>query len=101
MAFVAKDGSKHTNIDTMKRSDARGMAAAPAPPAPEPDGDEGADGGTHDAGSLEALKQDFDTVMQALGSGAPPDPEAIKRLIMEFGKFITEEEHEGEEGEGY
>jgi hypothetical protein len=100
MAFTAKDGSKHTNIDSMKRADAHQMAAAPAAGA-EPDGDEGAEGGTHDPQSLEMLKQDFDSVMQALGSGQQPDPEAIKRLILEFGKFITEEEHEGEGGEGY
>ena len=104
MAFTAKDGSKHTNIDSMKHADARKMAATPnpAPPAADPgEGDE--QGGTHDAGSLEQLKQDFDAVMQALGGGQQPDPEAIKRLILEFGKFITEEEHEGEgaEPEGY
>jgi len=29
MAFAAKDGSKHTNIDSMKRADAKQTAQAP------------------------------------------------------------------------
>lgn len=43
MAFQARDGSKHTNHDTMKQADARQMAKAPAQVAEhgEPDGDEG------------------------------------------------------------
>ena len=46
MAFKAKDGSSHTNRDTMKRADASHMAKQPSPAAGvmehgEPDGDEG------------------------------------------------------------
>lgn len=45
MAFTAKDGSKHTNRDTMVQQDRKKMATmpdkqAPADPMGEPDGDE-------------------------------------------------------------
>jgi len=40
MAFAAKDGSKHTNMDTMKRSDAQHMAKTPVQaPSTEDAGD--------------------------------------------------------------
>jgi hypothetical protein len=41
MAFTAKDGSKHTNMDTMKRADFRTASKAPAAPAPADDGSQG------------------------------------------------------------
>jgi hypothetical protein len=37
MAFTAKDGSKHTNRDTMKTADFRTAAKTPAPVAPAED----------------------------------------------------------------
>jgi len=41
MSFLAKDGSKHTNIDTMKRANASQMAKMPSKGAPsEPAQDE-------------------------------------------------------------
>lgn len=41
MAFQAKDGSKHTNHETMKQADSRQMAKAPQQTMQaEPDGDE-------------------------------------------------------------
>ena len=102
MAFTAKDGSMHTNINTMKQADARQMAKTPAaPPAGEPDGDEQA-GGAHDLQELEQLKQAFEGVMGALGQGQMPDSEMCKQLVQYFDQFITEEEHEGEgAGVGY
>jgi hypothetical protein len=36
MAFVAKDKSKHTNIDSMRHADAKFMASQPKPEAVEP-----------------------------------------------------------------
>jgi len=102
MAFMAKDGSKHTNIDSMKHADAQHMAKAPVAPAPEPV-DAGGEGGAHDPQELEQLKQSFDTVMQALATGQKPDPQTVQQLIEVFNSFITEEQHEGEgaEPEGY
>ena len=44
MAFRAKDGSDHTNLDSAKRADAKHAARAPQPAAAEPDGDEAAYG---------------------------------------------------------
>ena len=105
MAFTAKDGSKHTNIDSMKHSDARQMAATPNPAAdlngapPDP-----GEGGAHDPQELEQLKQSFDSVMQAIATGQQPDQQTVQQLIQVFNSFITEEEHEGQEGrepEGY
>lgn len=36
MAFTAKDGSKHTNRDTMRTADFRTAAKTPAPASPAP-----------------------------------------------------------------
>jgi hypothetical protein len=44
MAFTAKDGSKHTNRDTMKRADARFGAQPPEKIAPQAGNDDGMGG---------------------------------------------------------
>lgn len=49
MAFTAKDGSKHTNHDSMKRADARFMAKQPAPPKQPGESDQDQD----DLGQME------------------------------------------------
>lgn len=104
MAFTAKDGSRHTNIDSMKHADARQMAETPNPAATaDPNGtpSDPGEGGAHDPQALEQLKQSFDSVMQALATGQKPDPQTVQQLIQVFNSFITEEQNEGGEPEGY
>jgi len=84
MAFPAKDGTMHTNADSMRTRNA--MSSAPEPQA---------EGGEHDAQGLDQLKQAFDEVMMALASGQKPDPQTVKDLIQYFNQFIQEEEQEG------
>lgn len=43
MAFTAKDGSMHTNMSTMKQSDASHMAKTPAAAPADSDQDQGQD----------------------------------------------------------
>jgi hypothetical protein len=43
--FTAKDGSRHTNRDTMKRADAMYASKQPAQPSAQGDGDAGMDDG--------------------------------------------------------
>lgn len=86
MAFAAKDGTQHTNADSMRTRNA--MSSAPAPQQQEREGG-------HDAQGLEELKQAFDEVMMALASGQKPDPQTVKDLIQYFNQFIGEEEQEG------
>lgn len=64
--FVSKDGSKHTNRDTMKRSDARFGAAQPAPAA-------AAAGGEGDDYNQEAEGQAQDGAAMAAEHGPATD----------------------------
>jgi len=85
MAFPAKDGTKYTNADSMRSHNA--MSSAPAP-----------QDGEHDGQNLEELKQAFEEVITAIGSGQKPDPQTVKDLIQYFDQFIGEEQQEGSEG---
>lgn len=72
----------------------RGMGKAPAvKPEPKPEA-QPEDGGAHDPGELDALKQSFDSVMQALSSGQQPDQDQVRELIDAFSSFIDEEKQE-------
>lgn len=94
MAFTARDGSKHTNMDTMKRSDA--SFAAKQPQAPPPEGEEQGEGETkmHDDARMEELGQRFEQFMQEMASGQPPDPQNCQALAQAFASFVQEEEQE-------
>lgn len=75
MAFVAKDGSKHTNIDTMKQSNARTAAAAPPP-------DQGGQGDQGDQGGPPPIEQDPEAmhcvqILQSKGYTAQDVEEAM------------------------
>lgn len=58
MAFMAKDGSKHTNRETMRRSDASYMAKQPSPMAGGSADDEMMGGGEGDAQDGAAMAQE-------------------------------------------
>lgn len=89
MAFVAKDGSKHTNIDSSKRASAKHMASMPAPAsAPSPDGQGGPPPITSDPEAMQCVQMlqqkgyTADDVELAMGGGddqqaqAAPPPAA-------------------------
>ena len=86
MAFPAKDGTMHTNADSMRTRNA--MASAPAPAQ--------AEGDQHNLGEA---KQEFDGILAAIQGGQSPDPEAVKSLI-EFLEQFTSGEGEGESEQG-
>lgn len=58
MAFPAKDGSKHTNRDSMQRADAKHMAKAPSPPMDDhEDGEPGDTDGAYTPNDGAAMAQ--------------------------------------------
>lgn len=89
MAFKAKDGSAHTNHESMKRADAKHAAKQPAPAEHEPDpNDQGEpQEGEHEISSPEDLMNAFEQHMQQHASGQQPDPHNAKRLQNHFAKF--------------
>lgn len=88
MAHVAKDGSKHTNIDSMKRADAK-HSMAPVAHEPEPDPQDPAEPqeGEGEMSSDDILNA-FEQHMQAHMAGAQPDPHNAKRLADHFSKYV-------------
>jgi hypothetical protein len=100
MAFQAKDGSKHTNVDSMKTANAKHMAHQPkAEPQVEPSEQSGEPaeemGEQHDIGNIDELTNAMDQHLQEEASGQPHDPANIDRLHKHFSKYLTEEKHEG------
>lgn len=96
MAFTAKDGSKHTNHDSMKRADSKPPVAhqvTDEEPA-EPHGEGPQEGG---AMQPEDLMNAFEQHMQEHASGQLPDPHNSKRLADHFNKFAAQAhgEHDG------
>ena len=94
MAYVASDGSKHTNKETMNRSNA--SFAAKQPTSPPAGDDEQGEGETkmHDDAKMEELGQRFEQFMQEMASGQPPDPQNCQALAQAFASFVQEEEQE-------
>ena len=90
MAHVAKDGSKHTNIDSMKRADAK-HAAKPAhePAEQEPDPQDPAEPQEQEQGEMSSddVLNAFEQHMQQHMSGQQPDPHNAKRLADHFTKY--------------
>ena len=110
MAFQAKDGSRHTNIDSMRHANARQMANNPAPSAPGPsapasdDGQDQGQGETHDIQNEQELAQAFQQFMQEEAQEGGHDPALCAKLAKYFSQFIQEEEQENSGGgyqEGY
>lgn len=54
MAFIAKDGSKHTNHDSMRRADARFAAHQPSQPVQTEPGAEGGEEDSENPGQVAA-----------------------------------------------
>lgn len=104
MAFQAKDGSRHTNIDSMRHANARQMANNPAP-ADNGGMDDGLqDGETHDIQNEQELAQAFQQFMQEEAAEGKHDPALCTKLAKYFSQFIQEEEQENSGGgyqEGY
>ena len=106
MAFPAKDGSLHTNRDSMKRADAKHMAKMPAKAAPapmeqgEPDGDEPQQG--DQPMMTEHHADGSHTTTHA--SGKQKYHATAEELVEHLKKHMPEEEAEiehGDEEDGY
>jgi hypothetical protein len=91
MAFVAKDGSKHTNHDSMKAADSKHMAKTPHEPVSQPDGE--AEG--PEIQNIDDLQNAFDQHMQEEASGQPHDPHNIAKLKKHFSQYADDERQEG------
>lgn len=109
MAFVAKDGSKHTNRDGMKTADAKHEAHKPRIVEEHPDHEDGEaadtegahipqEGEQHDIGNIDDLSNAFEQHLQEEAAGQPHDPENIKKLHSHFSKYMQEEKQESPEG---
>ena len=101
MAFVAKDKSRHTNMDSMKHADAKFMAKAPT--ATEPVQNEGAEPeiGDRPVHTEHHAEGGHTTVHE---SGAQKHHTTAEQLVEHLKKHLPEEEQEiaeGEEPEGY
>ena len=91
MAFAAKDGSKHTNMDSMKHADAKFMAKAPA--ATEPMQNEGPEPeiGDKPVHTMHHAEGGHTTVHE---SGAEKHHATAEELVDHLKKYLPEEEQE-------
>lgn len=102
MAHIAKDGSKHTNFDSMKHANASHMAKMPvkAAPAPmeqgEPEGDEPMQG--DQPMMTEHHADGSHTTTHA--SGKQVHHASAEELVEHLKKHMPEEEQEIAEGDG-
>ena len=104
MAFTARDGSKHTNIDSMKHADAHHMAKTPQVAQPEAQPEQ-------DGQEIDPNDRPVHTEHHAEGghtthhtSGAQKHTTTAEELVEHLKTHLPEEEQEIQEGrepEGY